>query len=441
MTDSDKTKEQLKIELVGTRERVVELENLKNEHDRAEVYQGISTEALQILNEPGDLNNSIQSILSVLKKRTGFDAVGIRLKDGDDYPYFVQEGFSEDFLLTENTLIERTSDGEMCRDKDGNISLECTCGLVVSGKTDPSIPLFTQGGSAWTSDSFPILELPPADDPRHNPRNKCIHQGFASIALIPIRNSDGIFGLIHLNDRRKGYLSLHVVQQLEGVGSHIAAAIMRKQADENLQKSEENFRRSMDNSPLGITIIGNVREYPDGDRPEILYANKAILDMYGYSGTEEINSKPLKERFTPKTVAEMEEKTKYWKLGKPILGNYEADIINYNGEIRHMEVSTDEVLWDNKRRIQLLYKDITERKRVEEEKERLINELQEALTNVKTLSGLLPICAWCKKIRDEEGFYQSVETYISKHSEVDFTHSICDECLNKINSETPTEKI
>jgi K+-sensing histidine kinase KdpD len=57
--------------------------------------------------------------------------------------------------------------------------------------------------------------------------------------------------------------------------------------------------------------------------------------------------------------------------------------------------------------------------------------LQEALAEVKQLSGLLPICAWCKRIRDDEGNWQQIETYITVHSEADFTHGICPDCARK----------
>jgi PAS domain S-box-containing protein len=114
---------------------------------QAEVYREMGREILQILTTPGDIQDSIQRVLAVLKSRTGFEAVGIRLQDGDDFPYFVQEGFTKDFLRTENTLIERGGDGGVCLDGHGNVSLECTCGLVISGKTDPKNPYFTHGGS------------------------------------------------------------------------------------------------------------------------------------------------------------------------------------------------------------------------------------------------------------------------------------------------------
>lgn len=79
--------------------------------------------------------------------------------------------------------------------------------------------------------------------------------------------------------------------------------------------------------------------------------------------------------------------------------------------------------------------DITDRKRAEEEREKLIAELREALAKVKTLSGLLPICAACKKIRDDQGGWNNVETYIEEHSHAHFTHGFCPECALRLYPE------
>ena len=79
--------------------------------------------------------------------------------------------------------------------------------------------------------------------------------------------------------------------------------------------------------------------------------------------------------------------------------------------------------------------DITERKQAEEARAELILELQAALKKVKTLSGLLPICASCKKIRDDKGYWKQIETYISDHSEADFSHCLCPECVKKLYPE------
>ena len=81
-------------------------------------------------------------------------------------------------------------------------------------------------------------------------------------------------------------------------------------------------------------------------------------------------------------------------------------------------------------------KDITDRKRVELEREQVILELQAALAQVRTLSGLLPICSSCKNIRDDKGYWIQIEEYVRCHSEADFTHGICPDCRGRLYPET-----
>jgi CheY-like chemotaxis protein len=71
------------------------------------------------------------------------------------------------------------------------------------------------------------------------------------------------------------------------------------------------------------------------------------------------------------------------------------------------------------------------RARLEKEREKLLRELQEAMSKIKTLSGLIPICAWCKKIRNDQGYWQTVEHYIEEHSQAEFTHGMCPDCQKK----------
>ena len=85
-----------------------------------------------------------------------------------------------------------------------------------------------------------------------------------------------------------------------------------------------------------------------------------------------------------------------------------------------------------------IFHDITERNRREEERERLIKELRAALAEVKTLSGLLPVCAWCKKIRDDKGYWQNVQDYLDQN--VQMTHGICPDCRHQVMPELPDPK-
>jgi len=219
---------------------------------QAQRYQDLSAEIMGSLNETLGVPEVVNQILVAIKRETGLDAVGIRLRSGDDFPYFVQAGLPPEFLLTENTLIARDKNGTPCRDENGNISLECTCGLVISGQTDPANPLFTEGGSFWTNNSSLSLELPAHQDPRFRPRNKCIHQGYGSVALIPIHARGDIVGLLQLNDRKQNCFSLEMIHFFEGISASIGVALMRKWQADALGESEAKLKEALLAAQMGV---------------------------------------------------------------------------------------------------------------------------------------------------------------------------------------------
>jgi len=97
-----------------------------------------------------------------------------------------------------------------------------------------------------------------------------------------------------------------------------------------------------------------------------------------------------------------------------------------------VEFVSNVYLVDHKKVIQCNIRDITQRKRIEEERRKLTNDLQDALAKIKRLRGLLPICASCKKIRDDKGYWNQLETYIQEHSEAEFSHGFCPECMKNL---------
>jgi len=131
-----------------------------------------------------------------------------------------------------------------------------------------------------------------------------------------------------------------------------------KSAEEALRASEDNFRRSLDDSPLGVRIVTT--------KGETLYANRAILDLYGYDSIEELKTTPVEKRYTKESFAEYQIRRKKRKRGVDSTSEYEISIIRKNGEIRHLQVYRKEILWNGEVQYQAIYQDITERKQAEE---------------------------------------------------------------------------
>ena len=311
MGNIEKTKDELLQELQELKSEneflKINYQNDISKYKQEEKYRHISVELLAILNETNTLSDAINRILNVINDEFKFDAIGIRLVNGEDYPYFAQSGFSTDFLLTENSLIARETNGEPCRDLNGKLNLECTCGLVISGNADLSLPFFTDGGSFWTNDSKPLLQLTAEEDPRFHPRNNCIHQHYWSVALVPIKTNQKIVGLLQLNDKKKDRFTLEMIQFFEGISKSIGVALMRKQAEEALLNSEARFR-SYFNMPLhGIAITS-----PEKGWVEV---NDAVCSILGFS-REELFNMTWSELTYPEDLAEDEKQFERALIGE-----------------------------------------------------------------------------------------------------------------------------
>lgn len=114
---------------------------------------------------------------------------------------------------------------------------------------------------------------------------------------------------------------------------------------------------------------------------------------------------------------------------------FEAFHRRKDGSVLPVEVNSRGATIFGTRGLVSVIRDITKRKQAEEEREKLITELQDALGKVKLLSGFLPICASCKKIRNDKGYWEQIEAYIRDHSEAQFSHSVCPDCVKKLYPE------
>ncbi|MDD4355631.1 MAG: PAS domain S-box protein [Smithellaceae bacterium] len=144
----------------------------------------------------------------------------------------------------------------------------------------------------------------------------------------------------------------------------------RKKMEEELKQAEENFRRSLEDSPLGALIIV--------ETGKMMYANRALLDIYGCKSLEELEAIPAKDRYTPESFAEHEDRKAKRKKDRYVPSEYEVSIVRRDGDIRHLRVFRKEVLWSGNRLFQVLYNDITERKLAEEYQKSMQERLQRA---------------------------------------------------------------
>ena len=348
------------------------------ERKRAERLQFMAAGVLNILNKSIPLREATADVLALIKGETGLDAAGIRLKQEEDFPYLGAEGFSEEFILAENSLVSRSADGGFCRDGNGQVCLECTCGLVLSEKCGPAGDSVTPAGSFWTGDAVSLAASLHENDPRRRPRDRCLHVGYQSVALIPIRVGGQIIGLLHLAGRRKGLFGADTVRFFEGLAASLGIAIARKQAEEQLRESRDRLDFALEKSHTGgwdldlvdHTAIRSLEHDRIFGYPDIL--PKWTYEMFLEHVLPE-DRDGVDQRFQDAIRAQ-----KDW--------SFECRIRRRDGEIRwiwaiggHQRDETGRT-----RRMAGIVQDITERKKTEE-RLRHLNEVLRAVRNVNQL--------------------------------------------------------
>ena len=212
---------------------------------------------------------------------------------------------------------------------------------------------------------------------------------------------------------------------LDLIASRLGRLVSRKRAEEMLTESEQRYRSLFEDSRDAIYTTSR-----DG---VILDANEAALELFGYPRTEMIGLDVMQIYATRdernKFQQEIEDRGSVRNF-EVLLKRKDGDIITclYTSSVR--KSAQGDILGYHS-----IVRDITDLKRIEEEKQDLIEELKLALERIKTLKGLVPICASCKKIRDDRGYWNQLEEYIEAHSDAVFSHGLCPECQKRFEEE------
>ncbi len=259
--------------------------------------------------------------------------------------------------------------------------------------------------------------------------NQAVHEGTIFIPLRYHRKKDGtvfpveiVGGPYTWQGRRVMFALAHDITN-------------RQQMEAALRHSERKFRSVIEQANDAIVLVD--------ETGQVIEWNPAAEHIIGMKRTEVLGQMVWDVQFGT-LPAECQTPAFYEQLKSLLQTRYQTDQHpqspqTHETEIQHPDgtrrtIQTAEFLVKTEHGFLRgsIIRDVTERKQAEAERERLIAELQTILAQVKQLSGLLPICANCKKIRDDHGYWQQVEVYIRDHSEADFSHSICPDCTEKL---------
>ena len=217
----------------------------------------LTLDIFKLLNRAETQSEAIDMILHEIKEHIGVSATAIRLEENGDYPYFFYNGFSDTHIEMESSLC------------DANMHQPaCICGRVLTGNTDPSFPFFTEGGSFWCNNVDELLNSASANVLGET-RNVCYVEGYQSVALVPLRDDEGIIGLLQLNDQNPDIFSLETIGFLEDLGESIGIALARLDEEDHRKRLEREQELLLHKYQLRIKEldclyrISKLQENPD----------------------------------------------------------------------------------------------------------------------------------------------------------------------------------
>ncbi|MDY6863414.1 MAG: response regulator, partial [Thermodesulfobacteriota bacterium] len=250
------------------------------ERKEIDMEREITIELLRLLNSPDDLREIMKKTIRLFKDFTECDAVGIRLREDEDFPYFEVSGFSEEFIKAENSICIGCADGQIKRDIYGKAVLKCICGKVISRGFDASDPFFTYHGSFWTNSIANFLEANSMEG-CNGDSNRCLNDGYKSMALIPLRSGGETFGLVQLNYKRNGWFKPKLIALFERFCDNVAITVSQRIAE------KERVRMAIAVEQADETFVIT------GIDDKIEYVNPAFEYKTGYSQKEVIGKSPL----------------------------------------------------------------------------------------------------------------------------------------------------
>jgi len=256
------------------RARIADLERQLESKGTAsgpEALRDAETKVLRLVACCPDRSTLIRSVVHVFREQCGFESVGIRLKDGEDFPYFETSGFDAEFVEREKCRCCHDSSGVPVRDDQSAPTLTCLCGEVIRGQCDRSRPGFTADGSLWTNQASTDTST----------CKQCRQSGYESVGLFVLRAGDDRLGLLQLNDRRKHRFTAEMVALCTHLAQILAVVVSKLRAEEALAQQTRLMQCILATTPDYLTLKDANGAYQEMSQSFCKWANRPREEVLG----------------------------------------------------------------------------------------------------------------------------------------------------------------
>ena len=350
----------------------------------------LMVELLRLTNTGSEVGEFMRVLTAFLRNWSGCRMVGIRLVSGGDFPYSEAQGLDDGILSNENLLCREAF--TLAPDRTPQMEADCLCIEVLRGTAPSFQPYFTAAGSFWTNSLREFREL--QAERRCSTVNRCLVQGYESLALIPLRLGKETFGLLQFCDLQPGCFTRPLILLLERIAGSVSVALAQRRAERKLRRSEEALRLSesryrtimeMANSPIFIA---------DASTGLLLEANRKALEMLGCT-LEEVRRMHQSDLHPPDEREAAQASFARFTLQQSGFADH-LTLYTRSGKRVPVEISATTIIVGSQRLVLGIFRDVTERRRMEGELRSALFEAESSRDEIETIlrsvgDGLLVI--------------------------------------------------
>jgi PAS domain S-box-containing protein len=258
----------------GVLAAVLDITDRKVEEGRRQ----LTVQLLELLNRSGGKTDKIGEILHIVKEFTGIEAIGLRLKKGDQFPFYHTEGFPGSIDTDGADISALVESGRTLSDLEGEPVLQCICSDIIRGEISTPQPFFTDAGSFWTNSMTEFLGSEQGKTFQQRSQECLGRAGYESIAIVPLQSSEGVLGFMQLEDCRADMFTEDDTHFLEEIGESIGLTLARREAEDRYTSERERYLQHFQNSSDMI--------YSVGPGPKFLTISPSVETVLGYKPEE-----------------------------------------------------------------------------------------------------------------------------------------------------------